>query len=196
MPRPSPLFALLMAAVLLPGCVFVPSEAESGPSEPPPGRSPYVGEERRAIKALSEEDVEALLAGSGHGYAKAAELNSYPGPAHTLELADALGLSDEQVARIEDVRARMTDDATRLGGMMVDAEVDLDRLFASGEADAERVSALTREIALLEGELRAVHLNAHLETRALLTRHQIVRYDELRGYGAEGGGAPHAHGGH
>ena len=35
----------------------------------------------------------------------------------------------------------------------------------------------------LRAELRRVHLAAHLETRPLLTLHQIQTYDRLRGYG-------------
>lgn len=45
------------------------------------------GHETRDIKALSSDEVAALLAGKGMGYAKAAELNGYPGPAHVLEHA-------------------------------------------------------------------------------------------------------------
>ena len=40
--------------------------------------SPYAGEETRAIKALSAQEVESLLGGKGMGFAKAAELNGYP----------------------------------------------------------------------------------------------------------------------
>ena len=39
--------------------------------------SPYAGQERRAIKALSEEEIRDLLEARGMGLAKAAELNSY-----------------------------------------------------------------------------------------------------------------------
>jgi hypothetical protein len=41
----------------------------------------------------------------------------------------------------------------------------------------------TGAIAELQGRLRAVHLSAHLETRALLNPDQIARYEQLRGYG-------------
>ena len=49
--------------------------------------SPYAGQQTRAIKALSPEDLAGLLNGEGRGMAKAAELNGYPGPVHVLELA-------------------------------------------------------------------------------------------------------------
>src|SRR5262245_46650234 len=43
--------------------------------------SPYAGQEQRAIKALSDEEIRDLLEARGMGLAKAAELNPYPGPA-------------------------------------------------------------------------------------------------------------------
>jgi hypothetical protein len=52
--------------------------------------SPYTGQERREIKALSNEEIDRYLSGDGMGLAKAAELNHYPGPRHVLELADQL----------------------------------------------------------------------------------------------------------
>src|SRR5262249_16169067 len=58
--------------------------------------SPYAGQEQRAIKALSDEEIRDLLEARGMGLAKAAELNSYPGPLHVLQLAAELGLSDAQ----------------------------------------------------------------------------------------------------
>lgn len=57
------------------------------------GTSPYAGEEAREIKALSPSDIDGLIAGRGMGYAMAAELNGYPGPAHVLELAEQLELT-------------------------------------------------------------------------------------------------------
>ena len=48
-------------------------------------QSPYAGEESRAIKSLSASEIQALRQGHGMGYAKAAELNHYPGPRHVLD---------------------------------------------------------------------------------------------------------------
>jgi len=57
---------------------------------------PYAGQHERSVKALSDDEIKQYLAGAGMGYAKAAELNGYPGPMHVLELADKLALSAEQ----------------------------------------------------------------------------------------------------
>jgi len=42
--------------------------------------SEYSGDEDRAIKSLSADDIEELRRGGGWGFARAAELNGVPGP--------------------------------------------------------------------------------------------------------------------
>lgn len=160
-----------------------------------PAASPYAGREGRAIAELSEADVAALEAGEGWGFALPAELNGWPGPAHLLELAAPLALTEAQVDAVEAIFAAMRAEARRLGAEFVAAERALDAAFAGGEIDAPRLAALTTEAGRLRAELRRVHLEAHLAARPLLTRHQIHEYDRLRGYGA-GGGHGHGHGGH
>ena len=76
----------------------------------------------------------------------------------------------------------MRAEARRLGAEIVAAERTLDEGFAMRRLDAPAVERLTAEIGLLAGRLRGVHLAAHVETAAVLTRHQIHRYDVLRGY--------------
>ena len=143
---------------------------------------PYAGQDSRVIKALSAQETADLLAGRGMGLAKAAELNSYPGPLHALELREALGLDATQVAALEDQKGRMADAAKTLGQRIVSAERELDRLFAERRIDAATLQARAEEIGRMQGQLRAVHLATHLETRAVLSEAQVRRYDELRGY--------------
>jgi Spy/CpxP family protein refolding chaperone len=114
--------------------------------------------------------------------AKAAELNGYPGPAHLLEHAAALKLSDTQKAAIEAIRARMAAAAASLGRDIVARERELDAAFAETRIDETLLKSKTDEIAALMGRLRAVHLAAHIESRPLLTAQQIADYDKLRGY--------------
>ena len=148
----------------------------------PAHHSPYGGLQDRAVKALSAEEVEGLLAGDGLGFALAAELNGLPGPKHVLEMHEALGLDDEQRALVQAIREAMSEEAAALGRRVVDAETHLDRMFAAGHATAEMVMERTLEIGRLKGELRATHLNAHLETAEVLTPEQITEYGRLRGY--------------
>ena len=64
--------------------------------------SPYVGQEIREIKSLSQQQIVGYLDGRGLGLAKAAELNHFPGPMHVLELSDELGLTDQQIQKTAD----------------------------------------------------------------------------------------------
>ena len=150
--------------------------------------SPYAGQQGRPVKALSEQEVADLLAGRGMGFAKAAELNHYPGPRHVLDLAGDLGLSEQQLQAVQAVFARMRTEAQSLGAMIVEREAMLDRLFVEARIDAGLLEAETTAIAELQGQLRRVHLAAHLDTRTVLTPEQVDRYDTARGYGDQTSG--------
>ena len=146
--------------------------------------SPYSGEQRRAIKALDAREVSALRQGQGMGFAKAAELNGYPGPMHTLELAEPLQLSPEQRAATRQLMDEHKARARGLGEAIVQTEAELDRLFAERQATPESVAEATRRIASLHAQLRAEHLNTHLAQTALMSPAQALRYAELRGHAA------------
>lgn len=146
------------------------------------GHSPYAGTGSQEIQTLTAEEVTALLEGQGMGLARAAELNGYPGPRHTLDLADSLGLTADQRERTRAAFDAMHARATELGRSILERERALDAGFADG-ADAATLEALVAEIAGLRGELRWTHLRAHLAVAAILTPHQRHSYDRLRGYG-------------
>ena len=145
--------------------------------------SPYRGHEQRTIKALSDEEMGDLIEGRGMGLAKAAELNSYPGPLHVLQLAEQLELSDQQRAATNLLYAKMRERAVSIGGQIIEAERTLDRAFADGRIEPATLRSQLDAIAILQGNLRAVHLETHLAQRSLLTPEQISRYGTLRGYG-------------
>lgn len=144
--------------------------------------SPYAGHQDREIKALSAEDVEALLSGEGMGMALPAELSGYPGPRHVLELAAQLELSTEQAAATQRIYDSMKQQAVELGERIVESERRLDRAFAGRTIDRDQLDQLTGEIARLNGQLRAVHLGAHLELANVLSTSQRGTYARLRGY--------------
>ena len=77
--------------------------------------SPYAGQEARDIKALSPEDISAYEAGKGMGFAKAAELSGFAGPAQVLELASQLQLTPDQRAQTETLFASMSAKASTAG---------------------------------------------------------------------------------
>src|SRR5262245_26723374 len=88
--------------------------------------TPYAGQEQREIKALSAEEIQGYLSGSGMGLAKAAELNHYPGPKHVLDLAEPLQLSIEQRQKTQTIFAAMRTEAVRLGTQLIARERQLD----------------------------------------------------------------------
>lgn len=144
--------------------------------------SPYAGMQNRVIKALSEEQIAGLKAGKGMALAMAAELNGYPGPAHTLELAEQLQLTDEQTARTQQLFADMESQAKAAGLEVIEAERALDTLFRDKQATPEAVSAAVTKAALAQGKLRETHLRYHLSMLDVLTAEQIAAYNQLRGY--------------
>lgn len=166
----------LISSLLLP----LPLMAQEGARLP---ASPYADMLDRDIKALAPAEVEALLLGDVMGFAPAAELNGYPGPKHVLELADPLALTTGQRDRVHDVMEEMGAEARRLGARLVAAERALDRSFAERTVQPVGLRAAVLAIATLRGELRALHLSAHLRTQELLTPHQRQLYQRLRGYG-------------
>jgi Spy/CpxP family protein refolding chaperone len=145
-------------------------------------KSDYIGQEKRAIKALSVDDVQGLLEGRGMGMAKAAELNGYPGPMHVLQMKEALKITPAQEAKIQAVFNRMKKEAIALGQDLVSAEAKLEREFRSGKANANRVADLTDMVGAIQARLRACHLNAHVATKPLLTAAQVRTYEGFRGY--------------
>lgn len=146
----------------------------------------YTSMVARSIKALSDEQVTQLSEGRGMGLSLSAELNSYPGPLHALEMAESIGLTPDQRARLLSIKDGMSIRAIALGHQVVAAEMRLDRAFASGKADQAAVIRQLADIARLNGELRTVHILAHMETRAVLTPDQVALYDIGRGYRAAG----------
>lgn len=177
---------MLLKILLFAGALAGPVFAQGGPG-------PYAGQPHREIKALSDEDRAALLAGQGMGYAKPAELNGYPGPTHVLELAGPLQLTREQERATRKLLADHKEAARKLGAAVIEAERALDQAFASRRADEATVRQLAGEVARLQGELRFEHLKTHLAQAALLRKEQIAQYASLRGYAGQGGGGGHQH---
>lgn len=146
------------------------------------GHAPYAGLEKRPVKALSEQQVADLRAGSGMGLALAGELNGYPGPMHVLELADQLDLNAELRQRMQQLISSMKAEAIPEGETLIAREAALDRAFADRTISADTLAGLTGQIGETQARLRAIHLKYHLTTADLLSSHQRHRYAELRGY--------------
>jgi Spy/CpxP family protein refolding chaperone len=144
--------------------------------------SPYQGQTQRDIKALSAQDAQALLDGKGMGLAKAAELNGYPGPAHVLQHAEALKLSPQQLEQTKALFRAMEAKAQGLGAALVEAERELDQMFARRVATLEGIESQLSKMGHLQAQLRSAHLEAHIAQAALLQPQQVAEYNKLQGY--------------
>jgi Spy/CpxP family protein refolding chaperone len=145
------------------------------------------------VTALSAEEVSQYLSGAGMGYAKAAELNRFPGPMHVLELGDRLQLSEAQRTATRRLMDEHKADARAIGVRLVEAEAAVEELFRNSNVDPTALAQGVRNAAALQGEYRLAHLETHRRMRALLTEDQVKRYDALRGYSSEGAAQPHRH---
>ncbi len=142
-------------------------------------QSPYSGEETNEIKSLSPNEINGLLQGEGMGFAKAAELNQYPGPRHVLDMAGQLQLSNQQIAQTNQIFENMRENTVSLGIQLVNYEKELDSLFSTGQVAASELDSLLLKIGETRAKLRGAHLHAHLEMKKILNHHQIMMYDNL-----------------
>jgi len=157
--------------------------------------SPYRQQAAAGLRGLSESEIAELRTGAGMGQARAAELNGYPGPRHVLDAVAAgkLTVSPEQLQRIQKVFDEMEREAQRLGARILEEERQLEAQFSEASVTPEALHSRVARIAALRGELRTVHLSAHLATRAILSDAQVARYNELRGYTPDAGEHQHPH---
>jgi Spy/CpxP family protein refolding chaperone len=135
-----------------------------------------------AAKSLPPDEIASLLAGEGMGLARAAEMNHYPGPRHLLDVENQIGLSEEQRAAIRRIYIETIDKARKVGRKVVDAEAELSEAFVRGAITEARLRSLVMKVTELRGQLRLIHLMAHLKTKKLLTAEQVEKYETLRGY--------------
>src|SRR5262245_50351911 len=157
-----------------------------------PLTSPYRHQTQSGLRGFSESEVSELRAGAGMGLARAAELNSYPGPRHVLDAiaAGRLQASPDQVRQLQEIFDAMRSDARRLGAQILGEEEQLETAFRATTIAEPDLRMRVARIASLQGELRIIHLRAHLQARTVLTAAQVARYDELRGYTTD---QPHQH---
>lgn len=167
---------VVLFAVLASAALAVEAEMSVGAA------SPYAKQASRPIKALTAEEVSDLRSVHGMGLSKAAELNRQPGPRHVLDLAAPLALTPIQKAEIQAVFDRMDRNAKEVGSEIVRREQLLDSMFVEGQIPRAEVEHAVSHIAVLQGKLRFIHIDAHLQTAQRLTPQQIAVYDRLRGY--------------
>jgi Spy/CpxP family protein refolding chaperone len=125
-------------------------------------------------------DRNILESGMGAGMASYADPNDYPGPKHILDLADTLNLTEDQIKLIEAISDGMIANSQALGMKIIEREERLEELFRSGTAGEKETRAIAVDIGTLRGDLRSVHLAAHIQAREVLSSGQRTLYTVLR----------------
>jgi Spy/CpxP family protein refolding chaperone len=151
-------------------------------SKSPPTPSAYGELLDTEIRGIDSETIEGYLTGAGIGLALPAELNGYPGPRHVLDLANELALTPEQETQIQALFDSMQPQAIDLGQQILAKEAQLEQAFRENEIDEDYLKATLAETGELKVQLRFVHLRTHLATIEILSKHQVVQYNSLRGY--------------
>ena len=121
-------------------------------------------------------------------------MNGVPGPAHLLELATEIGLTEAQVAAITEIHAAMKAEAIVAGALLIGAEQALEEAFRNAASEGlppDRLRTLITEAEAARANLRYIHLERHLTTPPLLEPGQIAAYNRFRGYGQDPCAAVH-----
>jgi Spy/CpxP family protein refolding chaperone len=100
-----------------------------------------------------------------------------------------LGLTPDQVSRLETLRDEFAREAIRREADIRIAELDLGALLAADPVDLPRVEAKVRELAQLQAELRIARLRTIEQGKAVLTPEQRSRLQAMLA-----GGMPHGPG--
>lgn len=126
-------------------------------------------------------DSAGLKAGEGMGMALYAETNGYPGPKHVLDLKEQLGLMKDQQKKIEEIAKLMRISAVGKGEEIIEAEQELHKLLGAGKINEKSLRTKLEAIGNMRGDLRFIHLQAHLKVKQILRPNQILEYYNLRG---------------
>ena len=179
-----PLVTALTAIALMLPAVVAGQHHHGSTGHGAPHDSSYREQHAAGLRGLSAKELDDLRAGRGMGLARAAELNGYPGPRHVLDAArdGSLTLSADQQQAVERVFADMEREAKRVGLQVIAEERALESAFGRGGITESELGDHVRRVAAVQAELRAVHLRAHVATRAVLRDEQVRRYNALRGY--------------
>lgn len=161
---------------------FIPNNEESS-VKATPTPSAYVSLLDSEIRGLDQDTIEGYLTGKGLGQALPAELNGYPGPRHTIDMAEELELTEEQLAQVQALFDDMQSAVIPLGEKYLESVAELELTFREGTITDEYLQSQLEKITGIEAQMRYVHLSTHLATIDILSHDQIMQYNMMRGYG-------------
>ena len=124
-------------------------------------------------------DKNQLLSGDAAGQTLVAEKNGYPAPQKILSFKDQLGLTKDQVRKINEMMTNLPVSATVKGQEIIDAEDELNALFASGSINEKTLRSKLERLGKMRADLRFIHLQVYLKEKQILSANQWERLKEL-----------------
>jgi Spy/CpxP family protein refolding chaperone len=124
-------------------------------------------------------DRNQLLSGDAAGQTLVAEKNGYPTPQKLLSFKDQLGLTKDQVRKINEMMTNTPVSATVRGQDIIDAEDELSALFASGSINEKTLRTKLERLGKMRADLRFIHLQVYVKEKQILSANQWERLKEL-----------------
>ena len=136
--------------------------------------------ERGTAQTSFPPDKDQLLKGEAAGQNLVAEKNGYPSPQKIISLKDQIGLTKDQLKKIQEISTNLPISAVVKGQEIIDAEEELNKLFESGAINDKTLRMKLERIGKMRAELRFVHLQIYLREKQILSAKQWERLKELK----------------
>ena len=125
-------------------------------------------------------DKDHLLKGDAMGQTLVAEKNGFPAPEIILSLKDQLGLTKDQLRKMNEMMTNLPVSAAVKGQEIVDAEDELSKLFESGAINEKTLRMKLERIGKMRADLRFIQLQVYLKEKQILSTKQWERLKELQ----------------
>jgi Spy/CpxP family protein refolding chaperone len=125
-------------------------------------------------------DKDQLLNGEASGQTLVAEKNGFPAPQKIVSFKDQLGLSKDQLKKINELVTNLPISATVKGQEIIEAEEELNKLFESGTINEKTLRAKLERIGKMRADLRCMHLQVYVKEKQILSANQWERLKELQ----------------
>jgi Spy/CpxP family protein refolding chaperone len=125
-------------------------------------------------------DKDQLLSGDASGQTLIAQQNGFPALQKIISFKDQLGLTKDQLKKINEILTNLPISAIVKGQEIIEAEEELNKLFESGIINEKTLRAKLERIGKMRADLRFVHLQVYLKEKQILSVKQWERLKELQ----------------
>lgn len=125
--------------------------------------------------------------GMGGGMGMGMNPARFPGPLLVLRLAEKLGLSADQQAKLKSLNFSSMREQVKQSSQLELIRVDIAEILATDPVDMNKAAAKIKEAAGLQAEMKIKALRTGLEVRSILTADQLKKLETLHPKRAGGG---------